>query len=216
MGDSYLRDKRNAYTLEAVVFSVRKYITIHKNSEILWDHFFELLSFDALIGEPILNPTTFTAFIFGLFGYYSGWWGMSFAPRLPLIEGGISIAMLLTIPFAGYVMYRYRKSPIIFSFLPTFLTAHFFLLGSFPIFLLVEGILAFFLLVMVVEPKTSPVIPKEQYVYGAIIGLGMPVIMRLGYTDAILLSLLIANICTARRFLFPLLFRQSHAMQSSV
>ena len=43
-------ERRNAYTLQAVVDGIRKYVADHKNSEALWEQFFELLAFDALIG----------------------------------------------------------------------------------------------------------------------------------------------------------------------
>ena len=38
------------YTLKLVVDAIRNYVEKHKNSKIIWDQFFELLAFDALIG----------------------------------------------------------------------------------------------------------------------------------------------------------------------
>lgn len=150
---------------------------------------------------PILNPAALAAFIFGAAGYHPSWWGISFPPSIPIIQGGISIAMFLTLPFAGYVAYRYQKLPIVFSFIASFILAYLIIFGKAPLSLLLEGVIAFFLLVMVIEPKTSPVTAKDQYVYGAIVGLGVPVGMYLGAVDAILLSLLLANLYTARNFL---------------
>ncbi len=45
-----LKEKRRVYTLKMVVDSIRNYISNHSNSDKLWDQFFELLVFDALIG----------------------------------------------------------------------------------------------------------------------------------------------------------------------
>lgn len=45
-----LKEKRRVYTLKIVVDSIRNYVSNHSDSEKLWDQFFELLVFDALIG----------------------------------------------------------------------------------------------------------------------------------------------------------------------
>lgn len=45
-----LKEKRRAYTLKVVVDSIRNYVSNNSGSEKLWDQFFELLVFDALIG----------------------------------------------------------------------------------------------------------------------------------------------------------------------
>lgn len=45
-----LKEKRRVYTLKIVVDSIRNYVRQHPKSEKLWDQFFELLVFDALIG----------------------------------------------------------------------------------------------------------------------------------------------------------------------
>ena len=45
-----LKEKRRVYTLKIVVDSIRNYVSQHPGSEKLWDQFFELLAFDALIG----------------------------------------------------------------------------------------------------------------------------------------------------------------------
>jgi Na+-translocating ferredoxin:NAD+ oxidoreductase RnfD subunit len=150
---------------------------------------------------PIFNPAALTAFVFGIAGYYPAWWGMSFPPSIPIVPGGISVALLLTVPFAGYVAYRYRKLPIVFSLIAVFILTNLIIFGTIPLLFLVEGAFVFFLLVMAIEPKTSPVTVKDQSIYGAIAGLGIPLGMYLGAADTLLLSLLLANLYTARNFL---------------
>ncbi len=44
------KERRKVYTLKLVVDAIRNYVEKHKNSKIIWDQFFELLAFDALIG----------------------------------------------------------------------------------------------------------------------------------------------------------------------
>lgn len=45
-----LKEKRRLYTLESTVAALRKYVSKHPDAVILWEQFFELLVFDALIG----------------------------------------------------------------------------------------------------------------------------------------------------------------------
>ncbi len=45
-----LSEKRKAYTLQVVIKALRNYVEKHPGSEIIWEQFFELLTFDALIG----------------------------------------------------------------------------------------------------------------------------------------------------------------------
>ena len=45
-----LKEKRKIYSLEVVVKAIRSYVAKNPGSEVLWDQFFELLAFDALIG----------------------------------------------------------------------------------------------------------------------------------------------------------------------
>lgn len=45
-----LTASRNAYTLEVVMAGLREYVSRNPGSEIVWDQFFEMLVFDALIG----------------------------------------------------------------------------------------------------------------------------------------------------------------------
>jgi len=45
-----LKGKRRVYTLSAAVTAIRKYVEMHPGTEVLWNQFFELLTFDALIG----------------------------------------------------------------------------------------------------------------------------------------------------------------------
>jgi len=119
---------------------------------------------------PIFNPAALTTLIVCFWGYYPVWAGASFSPRLPLVEGGVSLAMLATLPVAGYVAHTYKKLPIVAAAGAVFTPLYFLVFKANPAFLVLEGTLAFFLLVMAVEPKTSPTSRKEQYLYGGVLG----------------------------------------------
>lgn len=141
---------------------------------------------------PILNPAAAAGLLISFLGYFPGWWGMSFSPRLLLIAGGVSSAVLL-LPIAAYVAYSYKKLYATAGFLFGVLVFLPLLLQRSPVFMLLEGTLLFFGLVMIPEPKTSPVLPLEQMVFGASIGLLYCVLLRIHFVEPSLGALLIAN-----------------------
>ena len=142
---------------------------------------------------PIFNPAALTTFIICLWGYFPVWAGVSFAPRLPVVEGGMSVAMLLTLPVAGYVAHKYKKLPIVLAAVLTFTPLYWLVFRTNPAFLLLEGTLAFFLLVMVVEPKTSPATLKEQAVFGMGVGLAVVIAQLTFALEPYVMSLLTVN-----------------------
>ncbi len=143
---------------------------------------------------PIFNPAALAATIVSLIHFSPVWWGASFTPRIPIIRGGMSIVVFLTVPVGLYVAWKYRKLFIVGTFLLLFILSHVLLVHRSPAFILLEGTLLFFVLVMVVEPKTSPVNQKEQIVYGAFLGILVPLAMRLHLTEPYLMPLLFLNL----------------------
>lgn len=150
---------------------------------------------------PLLNPGAFSGLLFSFIGYAPSWWGVSYAPRIALLGNNISVAMFLTLLCAGYVAYRYRKLSIILTALIVFSLSYLILFGVVPLFIIADGTLAFFLLIMTVEPKTSPVLKKEQYIYGGIIGILIALGLYVHFSEAYLGSLVVANLYHQRRFL---------------
>lgn len=143
---------------------------------------------------PVFNPAAITAVIATLLAWYPAWWGVSFAPRIPLFVDGVSIAVLLTLPVAGYVAYKYRKLPIILATLVVFIPLYMLALDRSPLFILFEGTLAFFLLVMAIEPKTSPAIMKQQLVYGAALGALLVAAIQLHWLEPYTMALVVVNL----------------------
>jgi len=142
---------------------------------------------------PVFNPAALGVLLVSFFGFLPGWWGTSFAPRLDVFAGGMSVSVLLIVPVAGYIAYRYRKLTIALVASAAFGLGYWLLFSRNPTFLLLEGTWAFFVLVMAIEPKTSPVMRSKQIIYGAAVGLGAAIGLRLAVFDAFVAALLVTN-----------------------
>lgn len=165
-------------------------------------------------GAPLFNPAAAGLLALTFFDAYPSWWGTNFAPRFSTIGEGLSIAVLLTLPIAGYVAYRYRKLPLVLSAIAAFAIVYSILLEESPWYIILEGTFLFFVLVMVAEPKTSPIDPTEQYIYGALIGTLVPIGLLFHFPEAYLIALLAGNAYTSRRF-FITLFKSKEVMPST-
>lgn len=130
---------------------------------------------------PIANPAAFAALLMSFLGHFPTWWGANFGPRLEIIPGGMSMVMFLTVPVAGYVAHKYKKLAIIAPAVVMFAITYLGLLRLNPLGLLLEGTFAFFLLVMAVEPKTSPAVQNQQLVYGGAVGLAVGLFMAAAF-----------------------------------
>lgn len=118
---------------------------------------------------PVFNPAAAGLFITSLFGINTTWWGVSFAPRLPLFS--ISLAMFLTLPAGLFIIWSYKKLPTLISVVSLFSLGYWWWAGRPPLAILLEGTFAFFLFIMATEPRTTPVIDKQEWVYGSLLGL---------------------------------------------
>jgi Na+-translocating ferredoxin:NAD+ oxidoreductase RnfD subunit len=150
---------------------------------------------------PLFNPVAASGLLLSIAGFAPSWWGVSFAPRFPVLGNDVSVAMILTLLCAGYVAYRYHKFPIAFAALGAFLLSYFILFGMAPVFIIAEGTLLFFLLVMAVEPKTSPILTQEQYIFGGIIGVALTLGLSFHSPEAYLGAIIVGNLYHKRDFL---------------
>jgi hypothetical protein len=151
---------------------------------------------------PIFNPATAAMFLGSFWGVYASWWGVSFAPRFTTWQ--LSVAILAIAPIGLYLAHKYRKLPAALSALVA--TGVVTLVVSLAQggalmaaihdvgFLLFEGTFAFFALIMVTEPKTSPTLAKEQMVFGAWVGVTLPLLIAIHNQWPYELSLLSANL----------------------
>jgi len=141
--------------------------------------------------HPIFNPAVISLSVLYFFGLTTTWWGVSFSPRF--FEIGISSAMLITLPLGLYIIKKYQKLPTFFATILSFAALSFFFQGMLPIKMLLEGTFAFFLLIMATEPKTTPVIDKQEWIHGILLGLSLSAWFNFKLPLPYLLNLLILN-----------------------
>lgn len=141
---------------------------------------------------PVFNPAAAAALIVSLFQLLPGWWRASFSPRVEVLGGSISVAMFF-IPIAFYVAHKYHKIPLISSSFLAYAITYMALYMRSPLFLMIEGTIAFFIIVMVVEPKTSPIKTREQAIFGTLVGIGSVLLIKMGFLTPNIGSLLLAN-----------------------
>lgn len=153
-----------------------------------------LESFVRLPSGPVFNPAALGSLLLCTLGVFPTWWGTDFAPRFTLFQIDLSIAFLLTLFIAGFVAYRYRKTPLILAGFSVFALTSFFLTGENPLSLMLNGAFLFFFLVMAIEPKTSPNKIEDQLIYGSIIGASIPILLQIHFLEASLGALLLANV----------------------
>ncbi len=124
-----------------------------------------------LNNQPIFNPAAAGLFAGSFLGITTTWWGVSFSPRLPLFN--MSFAMLLTLPVGLYFVKIYQRLPTLISLPLSYFVVYFLLTGTLPLVTIFEGTFAFFLLVMAIEPKTTPVIDRQEWLYGPLVGISL-------------------------------------------
>ncbi len=150
---------------------------------------------------PLFNPAALGALLVSLFGFLPSWWGVNPAPRFSLLGVEISVLAWIMALGAGYVIYKYRKLTIIWSALASFALGYTVLFQVNPSYFLLEGTLIFFITVMVCEPKTSPVLKRDQILYGVLVGALVPLGLYAQFLEASLIALLLGNLYTGRHFI---------------
>lgn len=152
--------------------------------------------FRSLTG-PVINPAAAGVLSMIIFGYLPGWWGMSFAPRIYIVPDGVSLSVFLTLIMAGFVAYKYKKIYIAVVFgLLYFMLATFLKGSDFSVFAISEGTVMFFMLVMLIEPKTSPAIERDQLIYSVVVGLAVILLIEFLFADPYSGGLAVGNLCS--------------------
>ncbi|MBT4936832.1 hypothetical protein HON22_02845 [Candidatus Peregrinibacteria bacterium] len=117
---------------------------------------------------------------------FISWWGAAF-------NG--SWSLLLLSPILLYVLFKFKKYGIFLSFIVSYFMLQYFLGTSMDVmkFYITTGTLYFMAGVMLVDPKTSPIIMREQIVFGIFAGVlfGMLQYHSISYSE--LLSIGIMN-----------------------
>ena len=151
--------------------------------------FFKL--FIRVQGHPFFNPAALSLALLSFAGLVTSWWGVSYAPRFTPL--GISAAVLFTLPIGVYIIWKYKKVPTLISTTGVLLAVSYVLSGTVPTQLLLEGTYAFFLLIMATEPKTTPVVDAQEWVYGSVLGGSLALWFYFNAPLPYLLNLLILN-----------------------
>lgn len=166
---------------------------------------------------PLANPAAFgtlvAASLFGSWGVLPTWWGVSFSPRwdlFGLVPEGLSIATLLLLPVAIWVAAKYRKLWTAASLVISTSLMYWLVFALNPTYLLLEGTLLFFALVMAIEPKTSPVLRNEQILFGAGVGVLLVILLKFYFVEAYAGALVAGNVIyNGRRWWALSTFRKS-------
>jgi len=169
---------------------------------------------------PIFNPVaagvglvsllTFIPLSTPIEGPFISWWGTSFAPRFT--DYGISIASAFTVVFGIYFLYKFRK--IVIFVTAYIFTSYFYFCAQFIfkqqasgdiltsyLYRFFEGTLFFALLLMLIEPKSSPNDKIDQVGFGIIFALGWVIVPQ---------NQLIYGILAANAFNFSVKYLKSH------
>jgi len=146
--------------------------------------------------QPIFNPAAAGLLVTSLIGVTTTWWGVSFSPRLHFYN--MSLAMLLTLPVGLYLIWLYKKLPTLIFVPSSFALTYFLLTGRSPLTILLEGTFAFFLFIIVTEPRTTPVINRQEAIFGAFLGSMLAFLFKFRFISSpYLISLLTANLLFA-------------------
>ncbi len=150
-------------------------------------------------GAPLVNPVVAALLLTYFITKYLpqtelafiSWWGAAF-------QGYISLALIAA--WIVFGLYRWRKLPIVFSFLVFHLIILFFTQSTEAIkFVFSDATIYFYLGIMLIEPRTSPIQTGPQIAYAAIAVIGYNLMNYYKIPHYDLWSIALAN---AHYFLF--------------
>jgi len=151
-------------------------------------------------GKNIFNPVAFTIGVVTLLAFIVPSLGvppMDFTGidiRFPILGKQIPLPLLPITLALIFNVKRIRKYPLALSFIATSLVIGFLLnayeadLFSYIIIMVFTGA------AVVIEPKTSPIKPREQYIYGVALAVLIGLLNFLDLPNAIVIGVLIANL----------------------
>jgi len=107
----------------------------------------------------------------------------------------MSLAMGLTLPVGLLLIWMYKKIPTLIGVTVAFAGTYFLLAGRIPMVTIFEGTFAFFLMFMATEPKTTPLVDWQEWIYGLLLGGLLALMFIQKWTGApYLVSLLAMNV----------------------
>lgn len=148
-------------------------------------------------GSPVINPVVFgllltyfiTTLVPSLEPLFISWWGTAYS------YNEIPIALIIIAIWILFFFKTWRKYPILISFLLVHAVVIYFQQGLDSLkFIFTDATIYFFASIMLIEPRTSPILKKEQIIYGFLAVLAYNLIKYLGYAHFDLLAITIANL----------------------
>lgn len=145
-------------------------------------------------GKPIINPTVFALLLLtSIAGVIPGaepalvsWWGASFAEPL---------AVTLLLAWILFGLGRWKKWPLFLSFIiPYAVFTYFYEWIDFTKFIFTTGTIYFFAAVMLVEPKTSPVLTRNQIIAGIFTAIVYSALLYFGVGVSALIAIAAMNL----------------------
>ncbi len=150
-----------------------------------------------LKGSPIINPVVFglllahllTMIIPGLEPLFISWWGAGYS------YNGIPIALIIIAVWILLLFKTWRKFPALISFL----ALHAIIIAAqqdieFLKFTFTDATIYFFASIMLIEPRTSPILKKDQIIYGILAALVYNGLKYIGLNHFDLLAIVVANL----------------------
>lgn len=139
------------------------------------------------IRQHIFNPAAFGIMAVNIaFAVPVAWWAVSWG-QLPLV---------ILVPIMVRILWRMRRVwlPITFLLVYMIYYSFIFLPTAIPR-LILDGTLMLFVLIMLTEPMTSPVVGKSKYLFGAAVAVIVILLSQTGIlTEVFLPALLIGNL----------------------
>ena len=148
-------------------------------------------------GSPIINPTVFgllateiiTFVTPGLEPLFISWWGASFS------YNNIPVALIISAVWILFFFKTWRKQFILLSFL----ISHAIILLiqnelAYLSFTFTDATIYFFASIMLIEPRTSPIIKKDQIIFGILAAMAYNVLRHFQIAHFDLIAIAIANI----------------------
>lgn len=149
---------------------------------------------------PIINPAVFgllAAFFIGkLFSLtpFISWWGAAYT--IPTSQFPIPFALIILAIWIIFGLKNWRKFPLLI----TFLIAHAILLFAFTQnidtlkFIFTDATIYFLAAIMLIEPKTSPILKNQQIIFALVAALTYNVLNYFGLPLGGLFGILLANL----------------------
>jgi hypothetical protein len=141
-------------------------------------------------GSSIINPAVFALLIGKIFldGSFISWWGTNY-------KLGAPIALIFVAIWTIFFLRKWRKVPVLI----TFLAAHALILlvtGQFEFakFTFTDGTIYFLAAIMLIDPKTSPMMKKDQIIFAIIAALSLNILKEFSISGFELWAIAVANL----------------------